>query len=129
MVLVGDRGLLTDARIREELKPGEGLAWITALRHPTVRTLVDGGALDLGRFAHTDLLEFTAPTYPDERLIAWYNAMLADERGRKREALLQATERELETIGQATTRAMRRLTGQAKIALRVGKALQPRFKG
>jgi hypothetical protein len=127
VVLVGDRGLLTDARIREALKPVEGLEWITALRHPTVRTLIDSGALDLGGFAHTDLIELTAPAYPDERLIACYNATLADERGRKREALLQATERELETIGQATTRTKRRLTGQAKIALRVGKALQ-RFK-
>src|SRR5919199_2444985 len=127
VVLVGDRGLLTDTRIREDLKPVEGLDWITALRHPTVRALVDSGVLDLGGFAHTDLIELTAPAYPDERLMACYNAALADERGRKREALLQATERELETIGQATTRAKRRLTGQAKIALRVGKALQ-RFK-
>lgn len=127
VVLVGDRGLLTNARIREELKPVEGLDWITALRHPTIRTLVDSGALDLGHFAHTDLIELTAPAYPDERLIACYNAPLADERGRTREALLQATERELETIRQATTRAKRRLMGQGNIALRVGKVLQ-RFK-
>lgn len=127
VVLVGDRGLLTNARIREELKPVEGLDWITALRHPTIRTLVDSGALDLGHFAHTDLIELTAPAYPDERLIACYNATLADERGRTREALLQATERELETIRQATTRAKRRLMGQGNIALRVGKVLQ-RFK-
>lgn len=127
VVLVGDRGLLTDARIREELKPVEGLDWITALRHPTVRALVDSGVLDLGYFARTDLIELTAPGYPDERLIACYNATLADERGRTREALLQATERELETIRQATTRAKRRLTGQGNIALRVGKGLQ-RFK-
>lgn len=127
VVLVGDRGLLTNARIREELKPVEGLDWITALRHPTIRTLVDSGALDLGHFAHTDLIALTAPAYPDERLIACYNATLADERGRTREALLQATERELETIRQATTRAKRRLMGQGNIALRVGKVLQ-RFK-
>jgi Transposase DDE domain len=127
VVLVGDRGLLTNARIREELKPVEGLDWITALRHPTIRTLVDSGALDLGHFAHTDLIELTAPAYPDERLIVCYNATLADERGRTREALLQATERELETIRQATTRAKRRLMGQGNIALRVGKVLQ-RFK-
>src|SRR5215470_9129322 len=124
VVLVGDRGLLTDARIREELKPVEGLDWITALRHPTVRTLVDSGALALGTFAHTDLIELTAPAYPDERLIACSNAPLADERGRTREALLQATERELATMRQATTRAQRRLTGQGNMALRVGKVLQ-----
>src|SRR5262245_32296770 len=127
VVLVGDRGLRTDARIREDLKPVEGLDWITALRHPTVRTLVDSGALDLGRFAHTDLLELSTPTYRDERLIACDNVTLADERRRKREALLQATERALETIRQATTRAKRRLTGQDQIALRVGKVLN-RFK-
>jgi DDE family transposase len=127
VVLVGDRGLLTDARIREELKPVEGLDWITALRHPTVRALVDSGVLDLGDFAHTDLIELTVPAYPDERLMACYNATLADERGRTREALLQAPERELATIRQATTRAKRRLTGQGNIALRVGKVLQ-RFK-
>ena len=124
VVLVGDRGLLTDARIREELKPVEGLDWITALRHPTVRTLVDSGALALGTFAHTDLIELTAPAYPDERLIACSKAPLADERGRTREALLQATERELATMRQATTRAQRRLTGQGNMALRVGKVLQ-----
>src|SRR5215471_4260953 len=124
VVRVGDRELLTDARIREELKPVEGLDWITALRHPTVRTLVDSGALALGTFAHTDLIELTAPAYPDERLIACSNAPLADERGRTREALLQATERELATMRQATTRAQRRLTGQGNMALRVGKVLQ-----
>jgi hypothetical protein len=127
VVLVGDRGVLTAARIREEIKPVEGLDWITALRHPTVRALVDSGALDLGGFAHTDLIELTAPAYSDERLIACYNATLADARGRTRAALLQATERELALIRQATTRAKRRLTGQGNIALRVGKVLQ-RFK-
>src|SRR5262249_41960797 len=90
--LVGDRGRLTDARMREELTPVEGLAGITALRPPTVRALVDSGALALGELAHTDLMELTAPSYPDERLLACYNAMLADERGRTRAALLQATE-------------------------------------
>jgi Transposase DDE domain len=127
VVLVGDRGLLTNARMREELKPVEGLDSITALRHPTLRTLVDSGALDLGHFAHTDRIELPAPASPDERLLACYNATLADERGRTREALLQATERALETIRQATTRAKRRLMGQGNIALRVGKVLQ-RFK-
>jgi hypothetical protein len=127
VVLVGDRGLLTDARIREELQPVEGLDWITALRGPPIRTLVARGALDLARFAQTDLVELTDPAYPDERLIACYNAALAQERGHKREALLQATEQELDRIRQATQRAKRRLTGQEQIALRVGKVLH-RFK-
>jgi len=127
IVLVGDRGLLTDARIREELQPRTGLDWITALRGPTIQTLIEASALDLTRFAETDLLEFTAATYPGERLIACRNPVLAAERARKREALLQATERELDKIVQATTRPKRRLTGQAAIALRVGK-VRNRFK-
>ncbi len=60
VVLVGARGLLTDARIREDLKPVEGLDWITALRHSTIRTLVDSGVLELACFARTDLVELTA---------------------------------------------------------------------
>jgi len=127
VVLVGDRGLLTDARIREELKPVEGLDWLTALRHSTIRTLVDSGVLDLACFARTDLVELMAAAYPNERLIACCNATLAQERARKREALLQATERELEIIRQATLRAKRPLRGQGTIALRVGKVLN-RFK-
>jgi hypothetical protein len=127
VVLVGDRGLLTEARIREELKPVEGLDWITALRGPTIRQLVESGTLDLRRFAQTDLVELTAPSYPAERLIACRNATLAAERARKREDLLQATERELDKIVHATTRAQRRLTGRDKIALRVGK-VRNRFK-
>ena len=73
------------------------------------------------------MLEFTAPTYPQERLIACRNPLLALERARKREALLQATERELDAIVQATTRTTRWLTGQAAIALRVEK-VRNRFK-
>jgi hypothetical protein len=127
VVVVGDRGLLTEARIREELQPVAGLDWLTALRSPAIQQLVEAGALDRARLAETGLLEFTAPAYPGERLIACRNPLLADERARKREALLQATERELDVIAQATTRAKRRLTGQAAIALRVGK-VRNRFK-
>jgi len=127
LVLVGDRGLLTDARIRAELQPVTGLDWVTALRRPAIQQLVATGALDLKRLAETDLLECAAPAYPGERLIACRNPRLADERARQREALLQATERELDALVQATTRAKRRLTGQAAIALRVGK-VRNRFK-
>jgi Transposase DDE domain len=127
LVLVGDRGLLTDARIRAELQPVTGLDWVTALRRPAIQQLVATGALDLKRLAETDLLECADPAYPGERLIACRNPLLADERARQREALLQATERELDALVQATTRAKRRLTGQAAIALRVGK-VRNRFK-
>jgi DDE family transposase len=127
MVLVGDRGLLTDARIRAELQPVPGLDWVSALRRPAIQQLVEAGALDLTRLAETDVLEFTAPPYPQERLIACRNPLLALERARKREALLQATERELDAIVQATTRTSRRLTGQAAMASRVAK-VRNRFK-
>jgi len=126
-VLVGDRGLLTNARLREELQPVAGLDWITALRAPSIQQLVEAGSLDLTRFTETDLLECTDPTYPQERLIACRNPRLAAERARKREALLQATERELDNIVQATTRPTRWLTGEAAIALRVGQ-VRNRFK-
>jgi hypothetical protein len=126
-VLVGDRGLLTNARIREELHPVAGLDWITALRAPSIQQLVAAGSLDLTRLMETDLLECTDPAYPQERLIACRNPLLAAERARKREALLQATERELDNIVQATRRPTRRLTGEATIALRVGR-VRNRFK-
>jgi Transposase DDE domain len=127
VVLVGDRGLLTDARIRAELQPVTGLEWVTALRGPAIQALVTAGALDLAGFEQTDMVELTAAAYPEERLIACRNQGLAEERARKREALLQATERELDKLVQATTRGKRRLTGQDQIALRVGK-VRNRFK-
>ena len=104
-----------------------GLDWSTALRGPTLRQLVESGTLDLSGFAQTDLMELSAPSSPEERLIACRNATLAAERARKREDLLQATERELDKIVHATTRAQRRLTGRDQIALRVGK-VRNRFK-
>src|SRR4029450_9917320 len=127
MVLVGDRGLRTDARIRAERQPVPGLDWVSALRRPAIQQLVEAGSLDLTRLATTDVLECTDPTDPQERLSACRTPLLALERARKREALLQATERELDAIVQATTRTTRRLTGQAAIALRVGK-VRNRFK-
>lgn len=126
MVLVGDRGLITQARIREELKPHQ-LDWITALRAPAIRKLVRSGTLQLSLFDQQDLAEITAPEYPGERLVVCKNPLLAEERARKREALLQATELELEAILTATQRPRRPLRGQDAIALRVGKVLG-RFK-
>jgi transposase len=127
VVLVGDRGLLTEARIRDELKPVEGLAWITALRAAAVQQLVSTGALQLSLFDQRDLAQITSPDYPGERLVVCKNPLLAAERARKREDLLQATERELEKIVVATQRPKRRLQGQDKIGVRVGRVL-PRFK-
>jgi transposase len=123
VVLVGDRGMITEARIREELRAVKGFEWITALRSAQIGKLVDSGALQLSLFDEQDLAEITHPSYPGERLIVCRNPLLAEERARKREDLLAATERELEKIAQATSRPKRRLKGKTKIALRVGKII------
>jgi transposase len=123
VIWVGDRGLLTEARIREELAPIAGLDWVTALRAPQIRALVESGSLQLSLFDERDLGEITDPTYPGERLVVCRNPLLAAERARKREELLRATERELNKIVQATTRPKRRLKGQDQIGMRVGKVL------
>ncbi len=126
MVVVGDRGMLTAARIREDLRPHE-LDWITALRAPAIRQLVEAGSLQLSLFDQRDLAEITDPAYPDERLIVCRNPLLAAERARKREELLAATERELAAIAAATRRSRQPLRGRDRIGLRVGKVLG-RFK-
>ena len=122
VVLVGDRGMLTEARIREEVAPA-GLDWITTLRAPAIRELVSSGAVQRSMFDDTDLAELRSDAYPGERLIVCRNERLATERARKREALLQATEALLAPIVAATQREKRRLKGQEKIALRVGKVI------
>jgi transposase len=121
VVLVGDRGMLTDARIREDLDPVEGLSWITALRAPAIRRLALEGAVSRSLFDDADLAEIRSKDFPGERLVVCRNPLLADERARKREELLQATARELEKIAAATRRTRQRLTGADQIGLRVGK--------
>jgi hypothetical protein len=123
LILVGDRGMLTAARIREELAGVEGLAWITALRAPAIQALVHSGALQLSLFDQQDLAEITHPDYPGERLIVCKNPLLATDRARKRQELLAATERDLASIATAIQRAKRPLRGSAAIGLRVGKVL------
>jgi hypothetical protein len=123
VVLVGDRGMITSARIREDLKPA-GLDWITALRAPQIQALVEAGPLQLDLFDdQTDLAEITAPDYPGERLVVCRNAALAGERARKREELLTASERDLSRIVMATRRKRRPLRGEAAIGLEVGKVI------
>ena len=122
VVLVGDRGLLTEARIREDVKPA-GLNWISALRSSAIRELVESGAVQMSLFDETDLVEIRSDAYPGERLMVCRNPLLAAERARKRKDLLQATERLLEPIAAATTREKRRLAGKDKIGLRVGKSI------
>jgi len=127
LVLVGDRGMLTAARIREDLKPAEGIEWVTALRGPAICKLVEGGALQLSLFDERDLAEIISPDYPGERLIVCKNPLLAGERARKREELLKCTERDLDKIAAAARRRRKPLKGVEKIALSVGKVLG-RFK-
>jgi hypothetical protein len=124
VVLVGDRGMLTSARI-ESLKQVEGLHWISALRAPQIRRLVEGGELQLSLFDERNLAEIVSAQFPGERLVVCKNPLLAEERARKREELLQATERELEKVAQAVQAG--RLRGADQIGLRVGRVLG-RFK-
>jgi Transposase DDE domain len=126
IALVGDRGMLTSARIRDELRPAH-MDWISALRADQIRVLVNGGALQLSLFDEQNLFEITHPDYPGERLVCCHNPALADERARKRDELLAATETQLQTIAAATRRERRPLRGQDKIALRVGK-VRNKFK-
>ncbi len=123
VVLVGDRGMLTEARIREEVKPA-GLDWISALRGPAIRKLMEAKAVQLSLFDEKDLVEIRHDTYPGERLMVCRNPFLADERARKREELLVATEQILEPIVAATRRrGKQRLVGEDKIGERVGKVI------
>jgi hypothetical protein len=123
VVLVGDRGMITSARIEEDLKPAPGIEWITALRGPAIRKLLASSAIQLSLFDERDLVEISSPDYPGERLIVCKNPLLAEERKRKREDLLRATERELAKIRAAVSRPKSPLRGEGKIALRVGKVL------
>ena len=126
IALVGDLGMLTSARIRDELRPAQ-LDWISALRADQIKVLVGDGALQLSLFDEQNLFEINHPDYPGERLVCCHNPALAEERARKRGELLAATEHELQTIAAATRREKRPLRGQDNIALRVGK-VRNKFK-
>ena len=129
VVLVGDRGMLTQARIEQELRPVAGLEWITALRSGQIHQLVTDGALQLSLFDQTDLAEITHPDYPGERLVVCRNPLLAQERARKREDLMAAAEQKLEAIAAATRRAQRPLRDPERINYRIGAALGPKKMG
>jgi hypothetical protein len=123
VVLVGDRGMITAARIREDLQPA-GLDWITALRAPAIQVLAaERGPLQLSLFDERDMAEIASPDYPGERLIVCRNPDLAVERRRKRQDLLAATERDLARIKTATERLRNPLKGEAAIGLEVGAVL------
>src|SRR6201993_2124951 len=123
VVMVGDRGLLTSARIEQTLRPA-GLDWITALRAPAIKQLAaEGGPLQPSLFDDHDMAEITSPDYPGERLVVCKNPLLAEERARKRAELLAATEKERARIAARVQRARSPLHGAAAIGQAVGAVL------
>ena len=126
VVLVGDRGMLTQAQI-EVLKEHPGLGWISSLRSPAIQELVEGGALQMSLFDQKSLAEIRSPDYPGERLVACFNPLLAQERRRKREDLLQSTEKELERIQKEVSRRTKTPMKTDEIGVKVGRVIG-RFK-
>jgi transposase len=120
LVLVGDRGMISQTQITA-LQTLPGVDWITALKSGAIRDLVAGGHLQLGLFDERDLFELTSPDFPDERLVACRNPELAHRRAHKRQALLDATTKELETVHGMVARG--KLRGQDAIGVRVGKVI------
>jgi transposase len=123
VVLVGDRGMITQARLTEDVKTA-GLDWITALRGPAIKELMKGGALQLSLFDERDMASITSPDFPGERLIVCRNAELAAKRTHKRQELLDATERDLTRIQAAVARKRHPLRGATEIALAVGAVIE-----
>jgi transposase/ribosomal protein L35 len=122
VVWVGDRGMLTQPQI-DKIKQHPGWGWITALKSVAIRSLVKQGALQLSLLDEKNLAEITSPDYPGERLMACYNPLLAEERGRKRRELLEATEKGLTKIGKEVARRKKKPLKAAEIGLKVGKVL------
>ncbi|MBW2162451.1 MAG: IS1634 family transposase [Deltaproteobacteria bacterium] len=123
IILVGDRGMITKKRIDEELRDLEGLDWVTALRADSIRKLVESETIQLSVFDNQDLAEVRSPDYPGERLVVCHNPLLAEKRRRKRIDMIEATEKRLDAIVAATTRARRPLRGEDKIGERVGREI------
>jgi hypothetical protein len=122
VVLVGDRGMLGETQLAV-LRRHPGLGWITALRSGAIRELVEGGAVPMSLFEERHLVEFTHPAYPGERLVACLNPLLKEERCRKREEFLQATERALGRVRAEVRRRKRKVMKKEEIGVRVGKVL------
>jgi transposase len=125
VVLVGDRGMLTSARIEQALRPA-GLDWITALRGPAIQQLAQAGTLQFSLFDTRDMAEVTSPDYPGERLVVCKNPLLAAERKRKRDELLALTEADLRKIQARVTREKNPLHGAGEIGKAVGAVLNKR---
>jgi transposase len=123
VVYVGDRGMITNARIRDDLADLPGVGWITCLRAPTIQELRDQGSIQLTIFDQQDMAEITSEEYPDERLVVCRNPLLAEERTRKRNELLDATDGELTEISARVSRAKKPLRGAGAIGRAVERAL------
>ena len=124
VVFVGDRGMITSKRIKEDLRDEEGLDWITALRNTSIKKLVEKRVIQLSLFDERDLAEVTSDDYPDERLIVCRNPLLAHERARKRKELLASAEKKLDAVVKAVSRSKDPLRGKDKIGLRIGRELK-----
>jgi transposase len=122
VVLVGDRGMLTQPQI-DKLQKHPGMGWITALKSGAIRELVEKGALQLSLLDEKNLAEITSPDYPGDRLVVCHNPLLEEERARKRQALLEATEKSLTKIAQDVARRKKKPLTAAEIGLKVGKVL------
>src|SRR5271168_837911 len=128
VVMVGDRGMLTAARIEQALRPA-GLDWITALRGPAIQQLAQAGRLQFSLFDTRDMAEVSSPDYPGERLVVCKNPLLAAERQRKRDELLVLTEADLKKIPARVTREKNPLRGAGEIGKAVGAVLGKRKMG
>jgi len=126
LVLVGDRGMLTQTQI-EKLKAYPGLGWISALRSHAIRELVKEGSLQMSLFDRKDLAEIRSPEFPSERLVACYNPLLAEQRRRRRQELLEATEKQLEKISKEVSRRTQKPFKSEEIGRKVGKTVN-RYK-
>ena len=122
MVMVGDRGMLTQPQI-DKLKLHAGMGWITALTSTAIRQLLEQGALQLSLLDDKNLAEISAPEYPGERLLVCHNPILEEQRQRKRQALLQATEKSLQKIAKEVARRKKKPLSAAAIGMKVGKVL------
>jgi len=122
-ILVGDRGMISGKAIDDCLRDEPGAQWITALNSGSIAKLRRQGSIQLSLFDERDLVSITHPDYPDERLIVCRNPLLADERARKREALLAATEKLLAKVKTKVDRKRNPLRGEAEIGVEVGKVV------
>jgi transposase len=123
IVWVGDKGMITETRIREEMAEAEGIEWITSIRRVQIKELLKQKEIQLSLFDEKNIVEIESAEYRGERLILCRNPILAEERRKERKSLIESAEKELEKIAIATQRTKQRLTGKTAIAMRVGKLM------